>query len=917
MQIPARLLPVSKSLDIGDFTSALQQLTRTYDDRSPVDRVLKAEILLYTGDANRAESFLARALDVRSAHLDIRARVLEHRGYIARHRGNIEEAIRLWEQSINLAERAKDLEQCSRSQLHLLAARADGHGPETLGTLPGDLRFNVIRTGNPYLWLTLHWRFAEIETRRSALQQAERHVKAGLSLLEKYQSSWMEARFYLLYGVISEGLSRPDSAIACFNRALDVARRSGYSFVETAALANLGHLYVSTNRLDMARTALADAQSKASNWPVLQFGVVHNIARLELAQGRDAVCETLLDSLPPLPGIPYMQIEGDLTRIRLLRKHGDLQRALDLVEAGVKVAADRSAHSLTCQFLLQKADLLLDLERPEDARVVLRSAHAICDRRSLRTVAELEGVQGRLSEVTGATNDGRAKRQRAARIAQFLGDIDTQTRMSSRGSLRTDGDETAEQTSKDQGGTRHLDGRVSVSHVLSSALSAIDFGVHPLLLGRELLSLIGELRDSVKRAALCEQHCQVHRVLEEMNGRAVPGGMGKSNDSVLCLGTVEETSYELIVEASQNCEGDQLLQLLSRFVGLSRELQEARRERAERASLWPKDIEVANTGPMFCGEKMLAVRQQALRMAATDLKVLITGETGVGKEIIARLIHGGSKRSAKRFEAVNCSSVPRELFEAHLFGHRKGAFTGAIADSPGVILANAGGTIFFDEIGELDKDMQVKLLRVLDVREIQPLGSPHSIPVDFRCIAATNANLHQLVEEDGFRDDLFYRLNVATLRVPPLRERREEILPFVQYFLTTFCAENDRPVPDVSDEASEYLLLYDWPGNIRELRNEMERVAGLIDPDTPVKVDDLKPEIVSARHAKQTNKVEGGPNEIVVRIDQPLERAYEEITRRAILSALERNKGNLEATAKDLGITRKGLYNKRLRFGMV
>jgi transcriptional regulator with PAS, ATPase and Fis domain len=314
---------------------------------------------------------------------------------------------------------------------------------------------------------------------------------------------------------------------------------------------------------------------------------------------------------------------------------------------------------------------------------------------------------------------------------------------------------------------------------------------------------------------------------------------------------------------------------------------------------------------------MRELRKQALRLAPTDLKVLVTGETGVGKEVVARLIHDASKRASKSFEAVNCASVPKELFEAHLFGYRKGAFTGAIAEQPGVIRGNDGGTIFFDEIGELSLDMQVKLLRVLDTSYVHPIGSPKAMAVDFRVIAATNANLHEMIEQKRFREDLFYRLNVATLRVPPLRERREEIMPFVDHFLCVFCAKHERPLLRVSDEAKEYLLLYNWPGNIRELRNEMERLAGMVEVNDVVRPKHLSMPIFRARKERMAAAIEAGPDEVLININQPLSSAYDEIARHAIVAALKKEPANLEIVSQRLGLTRKGLYNKRVRFGML
>jgi transcriptional regulator with PAS, ATPase and Fis domain len=213
--------------------------------------------------------------------------------------------------------------------------------------------------------------------------------------------------------------------------------------------------------------------------------------------------------------------------------------------------------------------------------------------------------------------------------------------------------------------------------------------------------------------------------------------------------------------------------------------------------------------------------------------------------------------------------------------------------------------------------MQVKLLRVLDTNHVHPIGAPNSVAVDFRAVAATNANLHEMIEQKRFREDLFYRLNVATLRVPPLRERREEILPFVDHFLTVFCTKHSRPLLRLSDEAKEYLLLYNWPGNTRELRNEIERLCGMTEVNDVVRPKHLSAPILDARQERISAAIEAGPNEVLISIDQPLDSAYDEIARHAIVAALKRDSGNLESAAKRLGLTRKGLYNKRLRFGML
>ena len=223
---------------------------------------------------------------------------------------------------------------------------------------------------------------------------------------------------------------------------------------------------------------------------------------------------------------------------------------------------------------------------------------------------------------------------------------------------------------------------------------------------------------------------------------------------------------------------------------------------------------------MCSSERMLDLIKTIRRVAPSNLTILITGETGVGKELFARALHLASPRKDRTFLPFNCTAVPKDMIDSQLFGHRRGAFTGAHEEGLGVIRAAAGGTLFLDEIGEMSAEAQPKLLRFLESGEIHPLGEPKPTTVDVRIVAATNANLDQLVSDGKFREDLFYRLNVLPIHIPPLRERREEVPALVEYFLERFGREMQKPMLRVADETLEYLLLYRWPGNVRQLANE-------------------------------------------------------------------------------------------------
>jgi transcriptional regulator with GAF, ATPase, and Fis domain len=241
---------------------------------------------------------------------------------------------------------------------------------------------------------------------------------------------------------------------------------------------------------------------------------------------------------------------------------------------------------------------------------------------------------------------------------------------------------------------------------------------------------------------------------------------------------------------------------------------------------------------------MAQVLDLVRRVAPTDATVLIHGESGSGKEVIAKAIHHASPRARGSFVAINCAALPETLLESELFGHVKGAFTGAATNKKGLFEEAHGGTLLLDEIGEMPPSLQAKLLRTLQSGEIRPVGSTHAITIDARVLAATNRDLAQMIRQGGFREDLFYRLNVIPVTLPPLRERREDIPLLAEHFLARF-AERQNRVLRLSPATMERLLRYPWPGNVRELENAMERGAILAQADT-IEPDDLPPHVTAS-----------------------------------------------------------------------
>ncbi len=324
-----------------------------------------------------------------------------------------------------------------------------------------------------------------------------------------------------------------------------------------------------------------------------------------------------------------------------------------------------------------------------------------------------------------------------------------------------------------------------------------------------------------------------------------------------------------------------------------------------------RSLEPLLPGFLCASAAMQRVVDQITRLQGNDLTVLVTGESGTGKELVARAIHVGSPRCSAMFLPYNCTTTTRELADSQLFGHRRGSFTGAIADQPGLVRSAAAGTLFLDEIGDLPLDVQPKLLRFLEQGEIMPVGEVRPQRVDVRVIAATNADLEQRVSEGKFREDLYYRLSVIRIRVPPLRERREEVPHLASFFLREACERLAKPDVELSSSVLDLFAQYLWPGNVRQLRNEIQRAVALSLPATAVTVEHLSPEISQLESPEALSL---SPRRTTAPVS--LAHAVEQVERDLIGRTLDRTRGNISESARVLGLTRRGLYLKLRRLGL-
>lgn len=372
-------------------------------------------------------------------------------------------------------------------------------------------------------------------------------------------------------------------------------------------------------------------------------------------------------------------------------------------------------------------------------------------------------------------------------------------------------------------------------------------------------------------------------------------------DSEQTITAMQAGAYDYITKPF---DANEILQTTSRAVQLSRLSREVEQLRAKENSAVSERSRLIGCHPLI-----REVFKIIGKVASSDATVLITGESGTGKELVARAIHRHSHRGSGPLLTINCAAIPDDLLESELFGHERGAFTGAMQAKPGRLELAEGGTVFLDEIGELPLKLQAKLLRVLQERTIERLGGLQTIPVNFRLLAATNRNLQELTADGQFREDLFYRLNVVRIHVPPLRSRRSDIPELVKYFLQQYRTEKaDGPV-GMTDEAMRLLLLYDFPGNIRELEHLIHR-AVLLAHNPLITKEDLAIIMAGATNT------ECDPvwQELLT---LPLEEAVRQLQRVLISRALTRTQGNKAEAARLLGIHRQHLYVKLKELGIV
>jgi DNA-binding NtrC family response regulator len=708
---------------------------------------------------------------------------------------------------------------------------------------------------------------------------------------------------------------------------VSLANETGSESVRFGLATNLGHLLLLRGRYEEAHEWLVSGLEGRRLGGGSEIAIRDTLMSLYLAQDSfdriSAEAETIQDLIKHTAGHDaYFGLWHLLTRVKWLYRTGEASAGLTLALDAIPRIERMADRNLLERMQLLAAEGLGRTGRHVEGAALMAQAIGANPDPPLELIAEAARVAGRLA---AADNPGAALGHfaRAARILQGVGNLtaqaDIQRDLSDTLSPSAPAAWLATSATSAPGAVENTpmpghpsDQRPPVAPLTERLAALVELAAHPPLLAAETLTLIADT-DAVFHATIIETFPDGRRELTTAySAPGSPAPVDNHPDVVrIAFGTHRDRQYSIAVLPQPSASARATLLAVERLVHTAMTLAQARQEEREQAALWPDHTTEQQLGLVCASAHMLDLIKTIRRVAASNVTVMLSGETGVGKELFARALHLASPRSERPFTPFNCTTVSRELLDSQLFGHRRGAFTGALEDSPGLIRGAAGGTLFLDEIGEMSTDLQPKLLRFLESGEILPLGETRPQLVDVRIVAASNAHLEELVACGRFREDLFYRLNVIPILIPPLRERREEIPALVEHFLDRYGRELQKPRLRVADEAIEYLLLYNWPGNVRQLANEIRRLVVLAEPDSTIQPAQLAPNIVASRRS-----VAMQPTEIVMRIDQPLTAATEALERAAIERAMQICEGRVEDAAKMLGLSRKGLYLKRQRLGL-
>jgi DNA-binding NtrC family response regulator/tetratricopeptide (TPR) repeat protein len=931
----------------------------TKDDELSV-RVMLAESYLLQGDLAQAGTVLGRSPDTLRETVPpvLHSNLWRLHGRVAFARGEQSRAIALHNRALKQAEIAHDsraiglahfyLGQCYRQVGDMAIVRE--HIAEAAAALhaAGDKRHLAMVHSLSAVMLAQTGRYDEAN---AALRQAERMA----SIL---QADDVLATVYGNQANVALIRHRYEQALALAERAVNLHEGLGQGPGLSVALATLGQICVRVGNLDRADTVLHRALDVRS---AMQFhettGAVYDtLAQMSLMRGDYENAAEYLQQAAEAYGAygrntsRWYEWSLRVISARLATRRGKPEEALAIADEIAKSTNAPPAETIEAELIA--AEALLAADRVDEAEHRLTQVESRLDPRTtpgawgefLRLRGDLRARQTRTTEAyhdiaqSSSVFELVGERYQAA-VSQLA-----LARLAAKAGARSTADrhyQHAAQVFQALGATRDLE---QVQAAMAAAQPPgtgeyvgspadaddalvrrlVDAAVLPDLLARELAATLLEAVNADVAAVFAELPGGDVRLIafsgtdletaRTVARQALQGGnYGSGAIIVEAIGREPDGARHAVLVTPRPLGHPQVrrVRMMAAVARQGFDLCGVRdRPTIAVDATTERPLEPLLPGFLCASAAMTRVVDQIQRLQGNDLTVLITGESGTGKELIARAIHVGSSRNAATFLPYNCTTTTRELADSQLFGHRRGSFTGAVSDQPGLIRTAAGGTLFLDEIGDLPLDVQPKLLRFLEQGEIMPVGENRPQPVDVRVLAATNADLEQRVAEGKFREDLYYRLSVIRIHVPPLRQRREEIPHLATFFLRDASERLGKPNMQLGSDVLDLFAQYWWPGNVRQLKNELQRSVAMAPVGGTITPEHLSADLTAPAPAAN------GPSRVSLRGGQTLASVVDEIERDLIRDMLGRHRGNISETARSLGLTRRGLYLKLRRLGL-
>ena len=903
-----RFVREQAALRRGNLREALR-LLRACDtaslarDERRLHRVLLAETLLFRGDVEEAVK-AASAASSESGSPELQARALVVRGIVTSDSGDVDGAEAVFRRALDVARECEQPVAVAWVETRMIGALAERSTPARLAALAPEVRQHVVRSGDAQISAYFNITQSRLRAKANAIEEAWQHLDVAAAAIAAEPNHLLDALHGFAASLLCSHACRYTDAVQHGRRALQEARNAGYGRLVPRIHANLGLALLHLGHVGEAETLLDEALESPAISAEARIAMLDSKAQICLLRRDATACRARLERIEAeaghrSAGWTWTRLARQETPIRLLMLEGDFQGAhatAGEARAAAQLHDDRLHAAL---FGALQADACVRLDDLDSAQELLDASAAYDPSLPLAGAIELERVHANLARARGDLPAQELHAGRVRRLVEAVGTAQQRDQLLRDRWLPAPVPPPAaveahhDPRHDDRSGLAAIE---AVGHIVACA-------GHPELLAAELAATLchaiptGAIRlvtydDAGRQSA--ERMLQGTRPSQESPSQCWPVGSdrhGRHELQVWVTGTPARAALCAMTPVAEAA-----LALVA-----------SRRQDAVTPG-W-NDTSASETLSGVFGAAMRGHVQDVIRAAQHRVPVLLTGETGTGKELVARELHRLTRAPLAAFVPFNCAAVPREMLESQLFGHRRGAFTGANADFKGVVSEAEGGSLFLDEIGELDLALQPKLLRFLETGELQRLGEPRPLSVNVRTIAATNANVEEMIRAGRFREDLFYRLNTIHLHLPPLRERREDIPALARHFLDRFGRECGRLPLRLASSTVELLTFYEWPGNIRELLNEMRRLTVYGEPDSLVTPDRLSRAIRqrAIEAARRQDEV------VTVRADVPLDSAVSQLERALIARAFRVSGGRVTEAAGVLGLSRKGLFLKRKR----